>query len=637
MAMQSLRKGASTGLLKYFLLGLLVFAAGGLVMTDVGGFFRGGISRTDIGKAGGEKINISAFDRTVRRTLGRIGIAPEEAFKLGYIDELLNNEIRISLMHQSASKLGVRVGKDHTANKVRAIVEPMVQDGNTPQQVLDQVLMSQGMSEGEFVNAIGREVGTSLLKSALQNGLAATSPSMAADIHAFQNEQRSIDLVLFSDKELKDIKKPSGAQLVALYEALKENYSQAETRTVTLVEVNSDKLKKTIDISEEEIRAAYDENIDAYTSPQQRNIEQSILQSEEEANAVSAALKAGGTLKAAVKKITGEDSAYLKAQPFEKDGLLPEISDLAFTAKKGEQIGPVQTALGWHVLVVKDIINPTKQSFQSVRKELEEELKQVRLADQLYELANMVDDLLAGGATLEEVKQEVDIETKSLPPFNSYGQGKDSKDALTQYEDRRTLIVETTYELLEGETSPVMETADGGFMAIHINSIQPKSYTPFKEVESEIKERWTDDQRRLENKIRVSTFLSEIETTNKSLKDFAREKGKSVKSYKNIKRQGEPKKPLTQRAMNIIFAAPVDGYALVDTTEGSAIAAISSFSLPTVKNQKEDEIKKLNSTLTSAGQNEASSLYLNNKQESFGVVVNRELLSTLYGPGRESF
>ncbi len=635
MAMQSLRKGASTGLLKYFLLGLLVFAAGGLVMTDVGGFFRGGISGTDIGKVGKEKINISAFDRTVRRTLGRIGIAPEEAFKLGYIDELLNNEIRSSLMNQAALKLGIRVGKDHTANKVRAIVEPMVTDGSTPQQVLDQVLMSQGMSESEFVRSIGREVGASLLNGAIQNGSSVTSSNMAADLHAFQNEQRNVDVILFPDSELKSIKKPSGAQLAALYEAMKENYAQAETRTVTLVMIDDKKLKKTIDISEEDIRAAYDQNIDAYTSPQQRSIEQAILNSEEEANKISEVLKAGGTLKAAVKKVTGEETAYLDPQAFEKDGLLPEISDQAFAAKKGGQIDPIQTALGWHVLVVKDIINPTKQSFQSAHKELEEELKQVRLADQLYELANTVDDLLAGGATLEEVKQKIDIDTKTLKPFNSYGQGKDSKDALTEYEDRRTLILETSYKLLEGETSPVMETSNGGFMAIHITSIQPKSYTPFKEVESEVRKRWTNDQRRIENKMRVAAFLSEIETTKKPLKDFAREKGKSIKKYKNIKRQDEPQKPLTQRALNIIFASAIDGYAFVDTAEGSAIAQITAFSLP--KEQKEKDLDSMQETLTRAGQNESALLYLNSKQKDYGVVVNRDLLSNIYGPGRESF
>ena len=633
MAMQFLRDGASKGFLKYILLGLLVFAAGGLVMTDVGGFFRGGISQTDIGKIGREKISISAFDRIVRRTLSRIGIPPEEAFKLGYINELLGNEIRTSLMHQSAAKLGIRVGKDYTARRVRDIVEPMVQGDATPQQVLDQVLMSQGMSEGEFVRSIGREVENSLLKTALQNGFAAMSPEMVADLHAFQNERRSIEIISFPDSDLKDLKKPSGAQLAALYEVLKENYAQAETRNVTLIEIDDGKLKDTIDITKEDLRAAYDDNIEAYKSPEKRRIEQAIVPSEEDAIKIFEALKTGQSLKATVKKITGEESAYLSAQNFEKDGLLPEIGDLAFAAKKGDPIGPVQTALGWHVLTVKDIMEPKIESFQSVRQALKEELQQTRLVDQIYELANRVDDLLAGGATLEEVKQEVDIKTKILPRFNKYGQGADGKDALRKYEARRTLIVDTAYELLEGETSPVMETADGGFIAIHVASVQPKSYTPFKEVKSDIQERWTGDQRRLENKMRVAAFLEEIKTAGKPMKDFAREKGKSVKTFKNVKRQDTPEKPLTPRALGIIFEAPIEGYVLVDTLEGSALAKIIDASLPGPKDQKQKDLEALSATLTKAEQNESALLYLQSKQKTHKVVVNRALLNKLYGPG----
>lgn len=634
MAMQSLRKGASKGILKYILLGSLAFAAGGLVVMDVGGFFRGGISQSDIGRAGSEKFHISTFDRTIRRTLNRIGMQPEEAFKLGYIDELLNTEIRGALLSQAASKLGIHVTKDHIAKKISAMVEPMLEEGRTPQEVLDQVLLSQGMTEGEFVNSVSREMSNSLLSSSVISGGSAVSDFMAADVEAFDKENRDIEVIFFDDSEIKDLKEPTGAELASLYDVMKEGYASPETRTVTLITISDKNLKGTIDISEDDLRAAYEENIAAYSTPEQRRVEQSILASEDEAIAVSEALASAGNLKEAVKKVTTAETAYLPAQDFQKDGLLPEISDKVFAAQKGDKIGPIKTALGWHVLVVNDFIAPSQKPFEEVRAKLEEEIKQVRLTEQLYAMANSFDDLMGGGATLEEAAKEVDIETKQLPPINNMGQDKDGKDSLKEQEDNRVLILQTAYEITEGETSPVMETANGGFMAVQVNAIQPKTYKQLNEVEGELRKRWEIDQRRISNRMRVAAFLAEIETTEKSLKDFAAEKGKSVRSYSAIKRQDEPQKPFSPMAYNIIFEAPVKGNVIVDTSEGSAIVQVTKAALPTNKNEKDISARKEN--MARSLQTETLMLYMHGKQKEYGVVVNRDLLAKLYGPSKES-
>jgi peptidyl-prolyl cis-trans isomerase D len=61
MAMQALRDGAGTGFLKIILMGLLVMAVGGLVFTDVGGFFRGGVGNNDVARVGDTKIGVVEF------------------------------------------------------------------------------------------------------------------------------------------------------------------------------------------------------------------------------------------------------------------------------------------------------------------------------------------------------------------------------------------------------------------------------------------------------------------------------------------------------------------------------------------------------------------------------------------------
>ena len=56
MAMKALREGAKGGITKIILMGFLVMAGGSLVMMDVGGFFRGGVSNSDVVKIGSDTV-----------------------------------------------------------------------------------------------------------------------------------------------------------------------------------------------------------------------------------------------------------------------------------------------------------------------------------------------------------------------------------------------------------------------------------------------------------------------------------------------------------------------------------------------------------------------------------------------------
>ena len=127
MAMQALKDGAKSGILKYFLLGILVLAGGGLVFTDVGGFFRGGTSSSDVVKIGRENVSINTFDRVARRTLSQLGITPQQAYKLGYLNEILNAEVRRRLLLRAADDENLRLGKDYVVAQTHRILAPAIE------------------------------------------------------------------------------------------------------------------------------------------------------------------------------------------------------------------------------------------------------------------------------------------------------------------------------------------------------------------------------------------------------------------------------------------------------------------------------------------------------------------------------
>ncbi len=104
MVMTTLRSGKTGAVLKFILFSLLLLAMGGMVFTDVGGFFRNGITGSrDVATVGQTPLSIVQFDHMARKNLERIGMSPAQAYKMGYLQEMLNGEVRARLLSKKAN------------------------------------------------------------------------------------------------------------------------------------------------------------------------------------------------------------------------------------------------------------------------------------------------------------------------------------------------------------------------------------------------------------------------------------------------------------------------------------------------------------------------------------------------------
>ena len=207
--LRSMRDGAKSGLLKYFLLGILVMAAGGLVLTDVGGFFRGGISTNVVAEGDGIEIGIGEFDRNVRRVLARQGMGSQEAYQLGMINQILNSEIQVRIMAREARRLGINVSDKAVTKQISKLAEPLATGGVSKKDALKQILRSQGISEGEFVAAIRQEMGNTLFRNAVLSGAATISREQAEDLYLFKNEKRNFSGFMLTNAGVKSVKEPT--------------------------------------------------------------------------------------------------------------------------------------------------------------------------------------------------------------------------------------------------------------------------------------------------------------------------------------------------------------------------------------------------------------------------------------------
>lgn len=628
--LKSLRDGAKSGFLKFILLGFMALAVGGLVLTDVGGFFRGGVSSNNVAEGKHIEISTVEFDRLARRVLSRQGLAPQDAYARGLIHQILNNEIQTRIITREARDLGLVVGDETVMEQISKLATPLAQNGTSKSDALKQILRAQGISEAEFIASIRQEMANGLLTNAVFSNAGYISDAQAEAIYLAQNETREFKGALLNADQIKDVEAPTEEQLQNYYNSNKSDFRIAERRDITIATLKQEMLEDKVNITDEELRQDYEDNIETYQKPEQRKVQQAVLSSPDEAQKVLNNINEGKSLENAVENVTGSKDAYLGENEFSKNGLLEEISAPVFDAEKGDVIGPIETSLGHHVIVLKDIIEPQTTPFEKVKESIRDNMLGMRLAEDLINTANMIDDQLAGGTPLSEIVNELSLTTQSYTDLNQAGFNKNVKDVLSDYQGDKAQILEAAFDFEVGEASPVMELADGRFITVKVDNIEEASYEPFDSVKSQLEKRWVNEQQALANQARAEDLLAALKSGT-SLEDAAKEAGLNIKTFSNLKNNEEPQKPLLYGYVAQMFNADLNEPIMITTGPGFLIGQVTKIELPDAENADKN-IEKIKTQISEGLSNEIFAQYINSLAQKYNVKINDAALREIYGP-----
>ena len=633
--LNAMREGAKSGIIKFILFGFLVMAVFGLVLTDVGGFFRGGVTKTSVAKIEGHEIPVVAFDRTLRRVLAQQNIDAASAYQMGLVTQVLRSEITNYVMQKAAYDLGLQISEDTIADNIARLVEPYVTEGMTPQQAFEGILRSQGMTEREFVRTFRAEMANTMLRNTFQIGANNPSDKEALEIYQYNMEERTVEYVYVPHSAMTNIPAATDEVLLPFYQAGKERYAIPETRSFTLAVLDPKKLQEAITVTEEEVRREYDRDKDTYKLPEQRELAQAIFNEQAVAADVAARTKDGQSLEEAVVSVTGDNGAYMGIQKFEKTGLTEEIAEPVFEADIGFVSEPIETALGWHVVSLKGISESRMQTFDEVKKGLREELLANKSTDDLFDMANQIDDQLAGGTPLEEIAETTSLTLETYKDLRADGSKLDATEGFPGYENDSAYLLEAVFELEEGETAPVVELADGRFATLRVDSITEKTYKPFEEIKDDLKTVWNQDQREVENRLQAIEAVQGINKGETTLADFAKKNGRSIQTA-SINRKDDPSAPLTVNSKNILLNIENGGYTLAPAEDGYIVAKIADIKLPNVEDAKTAALDTIKQQQSNNLRQEIFQMYMASLEKKYDVKVNERLLEQTYGPGAEA-
>lgn len=253
MILSKMRTGVFSGLF----LGVLVLGGVGLILSDGAGTFRDGVGGgTNVVEIDGNPIKSIEFDRIVRGSLQGQSLSVADAYKAGYIDRILQNEVMSRLLRKAAYDFGIIASNQVVATELKKALIPVTGPEGDTKAALDRVLQAQGLSEKALVESMRNDISTNLLRETIGGGVYVPN-AMSKAFYEWNLEERTINYVSLPASSV-NIDAPTTDQLAKFYEGLKPQYTIAETRNLTVAIVDPASLISAKDAKDESGDAVFE-------------------------------------------------------------------------------------------------------------------------------------------------------------------------------------------------------------------------------------------------------------------------------------------------------------------------------------------------------------------------------------------
>lgn len=482
-------KGKTANFFVWIILGLLIIGLAGFGVDGFGGSVR------SIGQVGDREIRVNDYFRALQQEIRaaeaeRGGSIPfSEAQQMGLDQTVRARLVTVAALENETMRLGLSVGDDVVAEEILGISSFRGVDGTFSRETYRFALQNEGLSESEFEEQVRIETARGILQAALTSGVPA--PAVYADtINAYLSEQRSFSVALLEPARLDDpVAAPDDADLQAYYEENPQEFTEPGFRRMTYAWITPEQLYDDIEIEEELLRDLYDQRSDEFDRPERRLVERLIFSTPDEAQDALDRIESGAADFADVVQERGLSLDDVDMGDVTPSDLSAAARDEVFALEGPGITGPFETPFGPALFRVNAVLSAQTIPFEEVREDLRVDLARDRARRIIADRYDDFEDLLAGGATLEDLARETEMNLGEIAYRD------DSRDGIAGYEAFR----EAADALSDGDFPEVIALEDGGLFALRLDEEVPARLRDFNDVVVQVIEAWevAEIQRRL--------------------------------------------------------------------------------------------------------------------------------------------
>lgn len=293
------------------------------------------------------------------------------------------------------------------------VADPQLASVRNPDgSVNKDALSAQGMSSEYFAQRLRQDFS---LRQVLQGigGTVIAPTAVTATALDSMFQQREVQVQTFATKESIAKVTPSDPEIEKFYKdpANAAQFQAPEAESIEYVVLDLDSLKKGVTVSDKDLHDYYTANEKRYTVPEERRASHILVKADASASAADRA-KAKAKAEALLADVKKNPASFADVARKNSDDLgsaekggdldffgvgglaAKPLEDAAFALKADQISDVVESEFGYHIVKLTAIRGGDKRSFESVKAEMEAEVKsqlaQKRFSEAAVEFTNMV-------------------------------------------------------------------------------------------------------------------------------------------------------------------------------------------------------------------------------------------------------
>lgn len=467
-------KSSLTNILVWVLLAMLVFGLAGFGVTSFGGNVR---SVATVGKT---VVDANAYARALEQQVNALREQAGQDFtfaqaeQMGVPQSILQQRIGLAALEEAARQAELSVGDDEVARRIQQSTAFQGIDGTFDREGYKLLLSRNGLNPEIFEDGVRREAASTMLRGALVTGLNVPA-TYGETLFTYFTEERSLTYAAVSD-DLLDTPPaaPTEEQITAFYDANTALFTIPAQKDITYVWLSPDMLIDDVALSDDDLRAYYTASGERFNRPEQRMVNRLGFADRDAAAEALAAIEAGDTTFEAILAERGLSEDDVDMGAVSQSDLATAAEAAVFALDDTGFAGPVDSAVGPAIFRVNAILSAQVTPYEDALPEMRAELARAEAEALVVDEIEGLDDLLAGGATLEELAEETPMELGSIAwSTDSAPAGVPAN--LPEFQAAADALA-------EGDFAEIIAASDGTLFALTLAGSTPERVQPLDEV-----------------------------------------------------------------------------------------------------------------------------------------------------------
>jgi peptidyl-prolyl cis-trans isomerase D len=375
-------------------------------------------------------------------------------------------------------------------------------DGKLDMERYRQLAASQGMTPEMLEASVRRDLSNQQVLAGLQASVFATQRQTDAALDAYL-QRREIQVKRWTPTDFAAKVDVSDADLERYYKDNSERFRSVENVDLEYLVLDVASLQSRIELPEQDLKTYYEQNLQRITGQEQRRASHILINAAKDLpdaekqkarakaeNLLATVRKSPKTFAEVARKNSDDTGSAERGGDldfFARGAMVKPFEDAAFALQKGDISQIVESDFGYHIILLTDIKQAQVPSFESMRPQLEADLRKQQAQRQFAELAETFSNsVYEQSDSLSPVAERLKLSVQkaaSLTRTPTPGvQGVLNNPKLLQ-------AIFSEDAIAKRRNTAAVEVAPNTLVSARVVNHRPSAVRPFEEVKADVRQR----------------------------------------------------------------------------------------------------------------------------------------------------